>query len=319
MNVLITGCCGFIGSHLAEFYAKQGHRVIGVDSLLTGKLRNIDSVRKLDNFDFIQIDVSDYISVERIFKRAKYFDVVFHQAALGSVPRSFGDPRATFKNNVDGFQRILEACVEFKSGKIVFASSSSVYGKTPKTIRTEGLEGKIKSPYAMSKSINELQAKSMSETYGLKYYGLRYFNVFGPRQDPKGAYAAVIPKWAEAMKYDQDVYIYGDGETARDFTYITNVINANILCAISKENYARNTFYNVGCSKLTTLTTLANDMLKIMDSKSKIIYVDERQGDIKKARANLRKAQNLLGYRPIVNYKNGLELYLEHFKKEKKK
>lgn len=304
-KVVVTGCAGFIGSHLTDHLLKRGFEVIGIDNFITGNMNNIVHLSDNYNFRLYNVDLKNYLEVYKIFKTHKDIDCVFHQAALGSIPRSFKSPRDTFRNNVDAFDIVLNACVDFNIKKIIFASSSSVYGGTEYDVKTEGREEKIMNPYAMSKYLNEKQAESFGSIYNIKWYGLRYFNVFGPRQDYKSQFAPVISKWANLMKQNKDVEITGSFQTERDFTYIDNVLVANMLCYYAKDTFS-NTCYNIGCGESTTLEKLFHDLKILLRSDSLIKKGLLRQNEKKKSVASLKKSKNLIGYEPVTTYKEGL-------------
>ncbi|ADU98524.1 NAD-dependent epimerase/dehydratase family protein [Alicycliphilus denitrificans] len=327
---LITGVAGFIGSNLLETLLKLGQRVVGLDNFATGHQHNLDEVQTLvngaqwANFHFIQGD----IRILDDCRRAMTFlplgegrdggqpgpipvDYVLHQAALGSVPRSIEDPITTNSANITGFLNMLVAARDARVQSFTYAASSSTYGDHPGLPKVEEVIGKPLSPYAVTKYVNELYADVFARTYGFNAIGLRYFNVFGPRQDPDGAYAAVIPKWAAAMIQGKDVFINGDGETSRDFCFIENSVQANLLAATSADPAALNEVYNVAVSGRTTLNTLF-DELKLALAGNGISYVkapvyrDFRAGDVRHSQADIGKAKKLLGYMPSHEIKEGI-------------
>jgi len=324
---LITGVAGFIGSNLLEKLLILDQRVIGLDNFETGYQENINqaiatanetnSKNLSNNFKLIKGDIRSFDDCKKIFK--DNVDYVLHQAALGSVPRSIKDPVNTNNVNVNGFLNILHASKYAKVKKLVYASSSSVYGDSSELPKTEHKVGNLLSPYAVSKSVNELYARVYSKNYNFKTIGLRYFNIFGKRQDPNGVYAAVIPKWILNIKKKKEIKIYGDGETSRDFCYIENAIQANLIAALCDDEVAINQVYNIGLNQSTTLNEL---YLTIHDSLSKKLsyiskirpsYCDFREGDIRHSIANIDKAQKLLGYKPEFKINDGIELTVDWF------
>jgi len=324
---LITGVAGFIGSNLLEALLDHNQLVIGLDNFATGHPHNLAQVRTLvgdskwANFRFINGDICDLAVCHQACLGVDY---VLHQAALGSVPRSIENPINTNKANIDGFLNMLVAARDAKVKRFVYAASSSTYGDHPGLPKVEDIIGKPLSPYAVTKYVNELYADVFAKCYGLESIGLRYFNVFGARQDPDGAYAAVIPKWIAAMVRDEDVYINGDGETSRDFCYIKNVIQANFLAATSENTAAVNQIYNIAVGDRTTLNQLLAYLKEnlVLHFKTlehfKPIYRDFRSGDVRHSLADISKAQALLGYAPTYPVRDGLKealgWYLENLK-----
>ena len=312
---LVTGCAGFIGSNLVEALLNLNQNVIGLDNFSTGHVSNIrnieSSVEKslFKNFTFVDGDICDLTVCKSVSKGVNY---ILHQAALGSVPRSISDPIMTNQVNISGFLNIMIAARDAGVDGFVYAASSSTYGDHPNLPKVEDVIGSPLSPYAVTKFVNELYADVFFKNYNLSSIGLRYFNVFGRRQDPNGAYAAVIPKWIAAMQHMMPVQINGDGSTSRDFCYIDNVIQANILAATAPDN-AKNQIYNVAVGDSTSLNELFRiiaDILrdhKIEYSKAPT-FSDFRTGDVKHSQASINKAKKLLGYYPKFNIKEGLEL-----------
>jgi len=314
---LITGVAGFIGSNLLESLLRINQNVVGLDNFSTGHRKNLDEVKSIvpssnwKNFNFIEGDIT---SVDDCLKASRNIDYILHQAALGSVPRSIKNPINTNHVNITGFTNMLCAAKEQKVKSFTYASSSSVYGDYAGLPKVENKIGAMLSPYAVSKYANELYASVFSKCYNFHSIGLRYFNVFGKRQDPNGAYAAVIPRWVEAIKKNQDILIFGDGKTSRDFCYIDNVIQANILSATANED-AKNNVYNIAVGNETSLTQLYKILLEIIDLRKKdctsqVIYKDFREGDIRHSIADINKAQTSLFYFPQINIKQGLEALL---------
>lgn len=328
---LITGVAGFIGSNLLEKMLKLNQRVIGLDNFVTGNMRNLEEVQTLvstaqwANFNFIKGDIQNLADCQ---EACSGIDYVLHQAALGSVPRSVADPICTNAANVTGFLNMLVASRDAKVKRFVYAASSSTYGDSPKLPKIEDQIGRPLSPYAVTKYVNELYAEVFGKTYDLQCVGLRYFNVFGPRQDPDGAYAAVIPKWIYSMIKGEPVFINGDGETSRDFCYIDNVIQANILAATSTNPYAVNQVYNIALGNRTTLNELYAQLLSNLLPKyqhlqdAQPIYRDFRSADVRHSLADISKAKSLLGYVPTQKIEQGLALampwyssYFNHLEK----
>lgn len=313
---LVTGVAGFIGSNLLETLLKLNQRVVGLDNFSTGHQRNLEEVRALvksvqwANFKFIQGDIRNLDDCRRACDGV-YF--VLHQAALGSVPRSIQDPINTNQNNIDGFLNMLVAARDAKVKRFVYAASSSSYGDHPDLPKVEDKIGKPLSPYAVSKLVNELYADVFCRAYGFKTIGLRYFNIFGRRQDPDGAYAAVIPKWIAAMIRNDPVYINGDGETSRDFCYIENAIQANLLAATATNEDATNQVYNVAVGDRTSLNQLyfyLKDSLAKKFSHLKNtgpVYREFRDGDVRHSLADIGKAKSLIGYCPTHRINDGLK------------
>jgi UDP-N-acetylglucosamine 4-epimerase len=313
---LITGVAGFIGSNLLETLLKLNQHVTGLDNFATGHQHNLDEVRgevtaeQWANFSFIEGDIRNLQDCQKACNGADY---VLHQAALGSVPRSIEDPIATNQANIDGFLNMLVAARDAKVKRFVYAASSSTYGDHPDLPKVEGKIGKPLSPYAVTKLVNELYADVFARTYGFNTIGLRYFNVFGKRQDPEGAYAAVIPKWVAAMIKNEPVFINGDGETSRDFCYIDNAVQANLLAATVDDVAATNQVYNVAVGDRTSLNELSEQLhsnllasfphLKTFEPT----YRDFREGDVRHSQADTGKAKKLLGYQPEYRVAEGLE------------
>lgn len=318
---LITGVAGFIGSNLLETLLQLNQRVVGLDNFATGHQRNLDEVQALvtpaqwANFNFIVGDIRNLADCQRACNGV---DHVLHQAALGSVPRSVADPIATNATNIGGFLNMLVAARDANAGngvqRFVYAASSSTYGDHPGLPKVEDTIGKPLSPYAVTKYVNELYADVFSKTYGLESIGLRYFNVFGPRQDPDGAYAAVIPKWIASMIKGEPIYINGDGETSRDFCYVANAVQFNLLAATTNKPEAQNQIYNVAVGDRTTLNELYAQLLSQLLphnahlNDAKPTYRDFRAGDVRHSMADISKGVSRLGYQPTQHIVQGLEL-----------
>ncbi len=313
---LVTGAAGFIGSNLVEKLLRLGQKVTGLDNLSNGFLHNLDQVEALvgpeawQNFTFIKGDI---VSSSDCALACQDVDYVLHEAALGSVSRSIEDPVATNVCNISGFLNMLVAARDAGVKRFVYAASSSTYGDHPALPKVEDQIGAPLSPYAVTKLVNELYADVFSRTYGLQSIGLRYFNVFGPRQDPDSAYAAVIPQWAASLINKQPVLINGDGETSRDFCFIDNVVQANLLAAQTTDSNAVNQVYNVALGDRTTLNELYRSMRATLAKRDPDLlthqptYRDFRKGDVRHSQADISKAQNLLGYKPEYRIDAGLE------------
>ena len=319
---LLSGVAGFIGSNLLEALLRANQSVVGLDNFSTGHERNLHGVRQSvserlwENFLLIRADISD---LESCRQACSGVDYVLHQAAIGSVPRSIQNPIATHQSNVDGFINMLCAAKEAQVKRFVYASSSSVYGDHPALPKVEHAVGNCLSPYAVSKRINELYADVFSRCYGIECIGLRYFNVFGPRQDPDGPYAAVIPKWISAMLRRETVYINGDGETSRDFCFVANVVQANLLAATTDNPKAVNQIYNIAAARRTTLNQLFELLRDRLLSRYphlkelRPVYRALQPGDVRHSHADITKARELLGYNPTHDVENGLAEALDWY------
>lgn len=309
-SILITGGAGFIGSNLCEYFLSKNYKVVCLDNLATGHLYNIEPFLTNDNFTFIEGDIRD---LDTCHKAVEKIDYVLHQAALGSVPRSLKDPITSNEVNVSGFLNMLVASRDAGVKRFVYAASSSTYGDSESLPKVEEVIGKPLSPYAITKYVNELYADIFSKAYGLETIGLRYFNVFGRKQDPNGAYAAVIPKFVmQFMNYESPI-INGDGNYSRDFTYIDNVIQMNELAMLTQNPEAVNTVYNTAFGDRTTLNqmvSLLKEYLSEFDSKIasvEVIHGPNRAGDIPHSLASIDKAKKLLNYNPQFSFGNGLK------------
>ncbi|MEI7912318.1 MAG: SDR family oxidoreductase [Verrucomicrobiota bacterium] len=320
---LVTGVAGFIGSNLLLELLRCGQRVVGIDNFSTGHRSNLEEVRDevgsgcWSNFSLLEADITERKTCR---KACIGVDLVLHQAAVGSVPRSIADPETTHRNNVTGFVTMLMEAKDGGVKRFVYASSSSVYGDHPALPKVEDQVGNCLSPYAVSKKANELYAAVFAKCYGIECIGLRYFNVFGPRQDPNGPYAAVIPKWIDSMLRGDAVVIHGDGETSRDFCYVENVVQANLRAATVSNPDALNTVYNVAAGGRTSLNELygmlrghlINERPDLVDAAP--VYGDFRPGDIRHSNADIGKARRLLNYQPThqiaAGLVGGLEWYL---------
>lgn len=310
IHILVTGGAGFIGSNLCDFFLKEGYKVTCLDNFSTGYLHNIQHLNSNPNFKLIEGDIRDLNTCMNAMKNVDY---VLSQAALGSVPRSINDPITTNDVNISGFLNLLVAARDNKVKRFIFAASSSTYGDSVNLPKVEDCIGKPLSPYAITKYVNELYAEIFAKTYGLDYIGLRYFNVYGRRQDPNGAYAAVIPLFVKQfMSYDSPK-INGDGEFSRDFTYIDNILLMNKLAIETTNQAAVNQIYNTACGERTTLNELTFQIRKCLALKDKkieainIIHRENRAGDIPHSLASIDKAKKLLGYAPKYFLKDGIE------------
>ncbi|MBX5481019.1 MAG: SDR family oxidoreductase [Myxococcaceae bacterium] len=307
---LVTGAAGFIGSNLVEWLLANGQEVVGFDNFATGHRRNLPAAGD-SRFTFIEADVRELGACR---EACRGVDIVLHQAALGSVPRSLKDPLTTHEVNVTGTLHLLLAAKDAGVKRFVYASSSSVYGDEPALPKVEDRVGKALSPYAASKQADELYAQIVTDAYRLETIGLRYFNVFGRRQDPEGAYAAVIPRWVAALLRHEVCTIFGDGETSRDFCYVDNVVQANVLAAMAPpKSTAVNRVYNIACGERTTLKQLyrmIRDRLAEVDPVIGVLepaYENERPGDIRHSQADISRAKEHLGYQPVYGVAEGLD------------
>ncbi|MEG0075826.1 MAG: SDR family oxidoreductase [Eubacterium sp.] len=299
---LVTGAAGFIGSNLCEAILKLGYKVRALDDLSTGKQTNIDLFKSNQNYEFIQGDIKDYETCNKVCKEVTY---VLNQAAWGSVPRSIERPLFYCANNIQGTLNMMEAARQNNVKKFVYASSSSVYGDEPNLPKQEGREGNLLSPYALTKHVDEEYGKLYTKLYGLDTYGMRYFNVFGKRQDPNGAYAAVIPKFIKQLLNDEAPTINGDGKQSRDFTYVENVIEANLKACQASHEVAGNIF-NIASGEREYLIDIYQLLTKTLNKKIKPTFGLERKGDIKHSNADISKAKDLLRYDPDYDFNKGL-------------
>lgn len=320
---LVTGVAGFIGSNLLEELLKLDQHVVGLDNFSTGRIRNLQEVKALvtsrqwTRFQFIEGDI---VNLETCARACEGMDFVLHQAALGSVPRSIEHPVRCHLNNVTGFVNIMVAARDARVKRFVYASSSSVYGDDPGLPKIEARIGKPLSPYAATKAMNETYADVFARTYGMATVGLRYFNVFGPRQDPEGPYAAVIPRWIEDLLKRSTVHIHGDGETSRDFCFVANVVQANLLAATASRSHANNQVYNVAVGERTTLNELFALLRGALNGHGSVvpipkpIYQEFRRGDVRHSLADVSKARRLLGYEPTHRIREGLVCAMDWYR-----
>ena len=306
----VTGVAGFIGSNIAEILIESGQQVNGIDNLSTGNKDNIETFLNKENFNFIEGDITE---LDLCYEAINKCDFVLHQAALGSIPRSIDDPLRTNAANIDGFLNMLVAAKDSNVRRFIYAGSSSTYGDHQSLPKREDIIGKPLSPYSITKYVNELYAETFNRHYGIDTIGLRYFNVFGRRQRKDGAYAAVIPTWIMALLRKEQVKIFGDGDTSRDFCYIDNVIQANLLAAFTDNEKAFNQVFNVAVSDETSLNELfelISMSIKRLDASIEIsppIHQDFRAGDMRHSRADITKAKELLNYNPSHKIAEGID------------
>jgi nucleoside-diphosphate-sugar epimerase len=312
-KALVTGGAGFIGSNLAEALLKQGHRVRVLDNFSTGKRENLLFDKEYHSLEIIEGDIRDPGICQRAMKDIEY---VYHQAALPSVQRSVEDPFTSNSVNVEGTLNILLAAREARVKRFIYASSSSVYGDTPTLPKREDMPSNPLSPYALQKYIGEQYGRLFFQLYGLETISLRYFNVFGPKQDPNSIYSAVIPKFIDALLQGRPPIIYGDGEQSRDFTFIENVVQADLL-AMSAE-HLHGEAVNIACGERTSLNRLLDDLKGILGSTLSPVYQEPRPGDVRHSLADIRKGKDILNYMPAVGLKIGLRKTVEFFRDKKK-
>ena len=319
MKIVLTGCAGFIGSHLLEEFLRRGDEVVGIDNFSTGCQKNLDDVRlsvgpgRWKNLVFLPVDITKEKSIKSVLcdinQASSPVDVVCHQAALGSVTRSIQNPETSFSVNVVGFQNILEGMRLSKIKKLVFASSSSVYGDDSSSIKIEPITGDPISPYAATKAMNESMAHAYAKAFGFNFIGLRYFNVFGSRQSHRGPYSAVVPRWIDAVTTGKEMIVHGDGEQRRDFTYIRNVVHANDLAIDAVMKKKVSSVLNIGSGKSTGLLDLAKSIVVLSGGEfheEELTHIDERKGDVKNSCASIIAAKHLIGYEPKFDTIDGL-------------
>ncbi|HZF99421.1 MAG TPA: SDR family oxidoreductase [Chitinophagales bacterium] len=304
LRFLVTGGAGFIGSHLVEYLLRyKAAKVVVLDNLLTGQRSNVALFKSNDRYEFIHGDICNPDDCERA---CAGIDYVLHQAALGSVPRSIKDPQATNRINIDGFLNIIVAARDANVKRFIYASSSSVYGDHAGLPKVEDKTGKPLSPYAVTKAANEMYARVFADVYGMEIIGLRYFNIFGPRQDPNGPYAAVIPLFISLLKNQQPPPINGDGQQTRDFTFVANAVQANVKAAFTTKQEALGKVYNVAVGENFTLLDLTRCLNDVLGTNVEPVHREDRPGDIRNSLADISLAQKLLDYRPTVRFKEGL-------------
>jgi UDP-N-acetylglucosamine 4-epimerase len=315
MRILVTGGAGFIGSNLVEklLQDKRVTLVRVLDNLATGSLKNIEAFNADPKFEFLEGDIRNY---DTCLDACDTIDGVTHQAALGSVPRSIADPLTTNEVNITGTLNVFTAAKEKKIKRVVYAASSSTYGDHPGLPKVEDKIGNPISPYAVTKYVMELYARVYASLYNMQFIGLRYFNIFGPRQNPMGAYAAVIPLFAKALIENKPPLINGDGSHSRDFTYVDNAVQANILSLFTQSDAAINQVYNIACGHQTSLLELFNQLKKEANSDLQPIHGPDRTGDVKHSLADISKAEKLLGYHPAVSIEEGLRMTYRWYRKE---
>jgi UDP-N-acetylglucosamine 4-epimerase len=315
MRILVTGGAGFIGSNLAEHLVSvpEVEKVRVLDNFSTGSLKNLESLNENSKFEFVEGDIRDY---ETCLKACDGMDLVSHQAALGSVPRSINDPITTNEVNITGTLHVFTAAKEHKIKRVVYAASSSTYGDHPGLPKVENNIGNPLSPYAVTKYVNELYAKVYASTYNMELIGLRYFNVFGPRQNPQGPYAAVIPLFIQSVLNNEPPLINGDGEHSRDFTFVANAVQANLRALFTDNVKAINEVYNIAFGERTTLNEVFQMIKEVAGSDLAPKYGPERKGDVRHSLADISKAKELLNFEPLVSIREGLktafEWYREH-------
>jgi nucleoside-diphosphate-sugar epimerase len=317
-KILVTGGAGFIGSNLVSKLLELGAFVTVFDNLSTGKLKNIEPFMSHERFSFVEGDICDFQACLQV---TKSIDAISHQAALGSVPRSIANPLATHEVNASGFLNMLHAAHQNGVKRLVYASSSSVYGDSKISPKTIGSEGNLLSPYAVTKKLNEEYANVFARLHGMETIGLRYFNVFGPNQDPNGVYAAAIPKFIDAMMNGGKITIHGDGEQTRDFTFVDNAVQANVIALSSSNSLSFGKVYNVACGEFFSLNnvihSLQNELkeLGVYNSDTTIEHGQERPGDVRNSLADISQTKADLGYTSIVYFSDGIRKYLEKFRR----
>jgi UDP-N-acetylglucosamine 4-epimerase len=313
-SFLVTGAAGFIGSHITEYLLKNGaRRVVVLDNLSTGNHDNVKSFSSFSAFEFIEGDITNPEDCE---KACRGIDYVSHQAALGSVPRSIENPLATHQANATGFLNILIASKNNKVKRIVYASSSSVYGDLNESPKVENRIGKPLSPYAVSKLVNEQYADIFASTYNMEIIGLRYFNIFGPRQNPDGAYAAAIPLFIKSLLKKEPVYINGSGDQSRDFTFVANAVQANVKALLTDNKDALSKILNIACGESISVNDMFRIIAKEISPESKAVHRSERFGDVKNSLADISLAKRMIGYDPEIHFEEGLKKTIEWFKKQ---
>ena len=311
-SFLVTGGAGFIGSHIAEYLLKNSAKKVRVlDNMVNGFQSNLDLLKEYSSFEFLEGDIRN---LETCNKACNGIDYVTHQAALGSVPRSIKEPQITNDVNVGGFVNILKASVDNNIKRFVYASSSSVYGDEPTLPKKEERIGNCLSPYAVSKRVDEMYAQVFADVYKIPLIGLRYFNIFGPRQDPEGPYAAVIPLFVKGIINKTPVYINGDGEQTRDFTFVENAVQVNIKAMLTDNKVAVNKIYNVAVGENFSINYVYHAIKKYLSSEHKAVYRKPRAADVRNSLADISLVKNLLGYQPTTKFEEGLKETIKYFK-----
>lgn len=309
-RVLVTGAAGFIGSHICDYLLENNFKVRAFDNLSSGNLDNIKHLQNNPNFEFMWGDITD---LQSCHNAVKDIDIVCHQAAVGSVPRSVENPLLSHKNNVDGFLNMLYAAKEAGIKRFVYASSSSVYGDSEALPKKEESIGNSLSPYAVTKRVDELYGKVFHKCYDMETIGLRYFNVFGPRQNPNGAYAAVIPKFISNLKNNKVCDINGDGNYSRDFTFVKNVVFANYLALTTNNNNCFGDFFNIGAGGRITINDMYYSIAQSLSSNLDPNYLPIRKGDIPHSNADVSKAIDMLGYQVLVSFDEGVKMTIDYY------
>jgi len=313
-RILVTGGAGFIGSNLTEALLKRGHWVRVLDNFSTGKRENLVFDSESPSLEIVGGDIRDFVLCQKAMKGMEY---VFHQAALASVPQSVEDPLTANAVNVEGTLNVLLAAKSEKVRRFIYASSCAVYGDDPILPKREDMVPVPLSPYALQKYIGERYGRLFSQLYGLETVALRYFNIFGPKQDPNSIYSAVIPRFIDALTDERSPIVFGDGEQSRDFVYIDNVVQANLLAMFAKQLYGE--VINIGCGKKTSLNRLLDVLKEILGSKVSAIYQEARKGDIRESLADIQKGKEILNYKPQVGIEAGLKMTVDYFKRQRAK
>jgi len=313
-SILVTGGAGFIGSNLTEALLRKGHRVRVLDNFSTGKRANLILDETYPSLEIVEGDIRDFALCQKAMKGMEY---VFHQAALASVPQSVEDPLTANAVNVEGTLNVLLAAKSEKVRRFIYASSCAVYGDDPILPKREDMVPVPLSPYALQKYIGERYGRLFSQLYGLETVALRYFNIFGPKQDPNSIYSAVIPRFIDALTDERSPIVFGDGEQSRDFVYIDNVVQANLLAMFAKQLYGE--VINIGCGKKTSLNRLLDVLKEILGSKVSAIYQEARKGDIRESLADIQKGKEILNYKPQVGIEAGLKMTVDYFKRQRAK
>jgi UDP-glucose 4-epimerase len=313
-RILVTGGGGFIGSNLTEALLKRGHRVRVLDNFSTGKRENLVFDRKYPSLEIVEGDICDFALCQKAIKGMEY---LFHQAALASVPQSVEDPLTANTVNVEGTLNILLAAKDEGVKRLIYASSCAIYGDDPTLPKKEDMVPVPLSPYALQKNIGENYGRLFFQLYGLEFVSLRYFNVFGPKQDPSSIYSAVIPRFIDALIYDRSPIVFGDGEQSRDFVYIDNVVQANLLAMSAKHLHGE--VINIGCGRKISLNRLLDVLKEILGSKVSVIYQEARKGDIRDSLADIQKGKEILNFEPQVGIEAGLKKTVEYFQRKRSK
>lgn len=311
LHIVITGSAGFIGSHLAEYFLRHNAgKITAIDDLSTGSLSNLSALPRRDRLGFHEVNINDTDALIKLFSGA---DLVFHNAALGSVPRSLANPLATHASNATGFLSVLEACRAANIPRLIYASSSSVYGDSNVLPKVEPVTGRPMSPYAVTKVVDEMYAELYSRIHGMKIFGLRYFNIFGPRQNPEGPYAAAIPLFILSALTGRSISVFGDGEQSRDFTFVGNAVQANVKAAFAPPGFAGKV-YNIACGGQHSLNAVIRTIRELTGSELPVEHKPERRGDIRDSLASVEAAESALGYKSLVGLKEGLMVTVDWYR-----